>query len=117
MPSNGWPLSCGRAKFYHDSCRSEAARLAKARGRQLQRLVGQRGLPATKKLIELLDGESRLANQCAQGAFGDFPVVRDGESAVRRLDVAQDDVAAFLPINLVSELAKCRDCFTPRNAR
>ena len=62
-----WPLSCGRAESYHESCRAEVSRLAEARGRQLQRLVRRRALLAAYR--EQPVGCSR--HRAEQGHGGD----------------------------------------------
>jgi hypothetical protein len=49
----------------------------------------------------------------ARSALRDLAMIGNGEAPVWRLRMAQDDVAAALPIDLVAELAKGSDCRTP----
>ena len=42
-PSNGWPLTCGRAECYHAPCLREAARSAEARGASFSGLLDGAG--------------------------------------------------------------------------
>jgi hypothetical protein len=44
-------------------------------------------------------------------------MIRDGEAAMGRLGVSENDVAALLPIYLVPEAAESSDCLTTRNKR
>jgi hypothetical protein len=44
-------------------------------------------------------------------------MIRDGEPAMGRLYMPEDDVAALLPIYLVPEAPEGRYCFTTRDAR
>ena len=44
-------------------------------------------------------------------------MIRDGQAAMGRLGMPEDDVAALLAIYLVPEAPKRGDCLTARNAR
>jgi len=66
---------------------------------------------------ELLNSDSGLSDERAQGSLGDFSVIRNGKPTVRGQRLPQDDVATFLAIHLVSELAKHGNGLAPRYAR
>jgi hypothetical protein len=66
---------------------------------------------------EVFDRDARLADECAQRALGDLPMVGDREPAVRRQGVAKDDVATTLAIELVPELSERGDGLAPGDAR
>jgi hypothetical protein len=68
-------------------------------------------------LDKLLDGDAGLSDERAQGSLGDLSVIRNGEPTVRGARLTQDDVATFLAIHLVSELAKYGNGLAPRYAR
>src|ERR1700689_2395271 len=70
-----------------------------------------------KKLCELVHRESRLSNESPEGSFGQFVMVGNGEPPVRRVGASENDVAAVLPIEFVSELSECGDCLAARNHR
>ena len=55
-----------------------------------------------QQLKKFFIGESSLPQQCSQGTFCDFLMVRNGESSVGRVLLSQDDVTARLVINLVT---------------
>ena len=73
-------------------------------------------LPA-KQLDKFLNSNPCLSDQRAQGSLGDFSVIRNGEPTVRAASLPQDDVATFLTIHFVSELAKHGNGLAPRYAR
>lgn len=66
---------------------------------------------------ELLDGDASLANESAQGALRNLAMIWNRETPVRRLRMAQDDVAATLPIDFVAELAKSSGGRPPGDSR
>ena len=72
---------------------------------------------AANERDELFDRDSCLADEGAQRTLGNFSVVGDRQAAVGRLRVAEDDVAAPLPVELVPELAERRGNVAPRDAR
>jgi hypothetical protein len=67
---------------------------------------------AAEKPAELLHGDSRLANQGAERPFADLTVVRNREAAMGRLDVSEDDVAAALAVDFISEPPEGGDGFS-----
>ena len=66
-----------------------------------------RGSTRLQENHELLDGETSFPDQAAQGAPGEFLVVRDRQAPVRRILVAEDDVATGLTIFAVADLDEC----------
>jgi len=52
----------------------------------------------SKKLLELVDRETRLANDRAKRALRYFTMIGDRNPAVRGLSISHDDVAATLVI-------------------
>jgi len=70
-----------------------------------------------KKRGELFDRDTCLPNQRAQGSLRDFSMIRDCKTAMGRLAVPENDVAALLPIDLVSDAPERSNCLTARNAR
>lgn len=68
-------------------------------------------LRRSEQLRELFLGQTGLANQGAEGAFGEFAMVGNGEAATRRM--AQNDVAARLMIHRVTDSAKDFDSSAP----
>ena len=107
VPPNGWPLSCGRAKSYHAAYQAEVARLAEARGRQPQRLVGRhpslrlraRSIATAVRIPEGEPGSSHLqVAPCQPGLFED--TLR--ELPVRRVGNTKDvDLADHVPVMLL----------------
>ena len=91
-----------------------ARRKANAAGGQVQPLDSTL---LAKKRDELFDREARRPNQRAQGSVRDLSMIRNGEAAMGRLGMPEDDVAALLAIYLVPEAPKGGDCLTTRNAR
>lgn len=57
---------------------------------------------------ELLDRDSSLSNECAQGALREFSVVRDRQATKRRSRIPENDMASLLAIKLVPEPTKGR---------
>lgn len=55
----------------------------------------------SQQLAELFLGQTGLADEHAQCALGQLPVIRDGQTATRRM--AQDDVAAGLVVHRVAD--------------
>jgi hypothetical protein len=70
-----------------------------------------------KKSGELFDRDTCLPNQRAQGSLRDFSMIRDCETAMRRLAAPENDVAALLPIDLVPKAAESGHRLTARDAR
>lgn len=70
-----------------------------------------------EQLRELFHGNASFSNQRPQGSFGKFFMIGDGKASVRRVDVSNDNVAAVLRIECVSDFLKRLDCFAPRNYR
>lgn len=58
----------------------------------------KRGRSCSALFEELLDREARVAQDGSQRPFGDFAVQGYGQALVRRVVVAEDDVAAGLAI-------------------
>ncbi len=52
---------------------------------------------------EILDADAGFPNQGAEGSLPDFAMIGNGETAMRRLRMAEDDVAAALSVDLVTE--------------
>ena len=71
---------------------------------------------ASKERNEVFDRDAGLADERAQRALGHFSMVGNREPAIRRSGVAEDDVAAPLPIDLVPELTEGGDNLAPRDA-
>jgi hypothetical protein len=83
-------------------------------------MAGQHHEPASESAKErnkLLHREACLADQGAQSALGEFPMIRNGQASMRRLRLPQDNVAAPLTIDLVPKAAKDSDRLSARNAR
>ena len=72
-----------------------ARRKANAAGGQVQPLDSTL---LAKKRDELFDREARRPNQRAQGSVRDLSMIRNGEAAMGRLGMPEDDVAALLAI-------------------
>jgi hypothetical protein len=70
-----------------------------------------------EKRHELFYRDPGFTNQRAQRSLCDLSMIRDGEAAMGRLRVPEDDVAALLPVYLVPKAPEGSDCFTTRNAR
>jgi len=68
--------------------------------------------PEIEKRAELLHCDARLANQGTERSFADLAMIRNGEAAMRRLRMAEDDVAAALPIDLIPEPPEGSDSFS-----
>src|SRR3989304_9743154 len=66
-----------------------------------------RGSTRLQENHELLDGETSFPDQAAQGAPGEFRVVRDSRAAGGRVLAAEDDVATGLTIFAVADLDEC----------
>jgi len=49
----------------------------------------------------LIDRQAGVSQQCAECPLRDFIVIWDDETTMRRLPLAQDDVASTLTIDLV----------------
>ena len=61
--------------------------------------------------------QTSLANDTAQGAFCQLGVMRDGESTMRRMRLAQDDMTAGLVIHQIAKLLQCTDSVLPGHHR
>ena len=70
-----------------------------------------------KECRELFDRDTCCPDQRAQGSLCHLSMVRHGESAMGRLAVPKNDVAALLPIDLVPEAPERGNCLTARDAR
>ena len=119
MPSNGSALSGTRRLTPHclnasDSQQATTADRPQASACPLQRLVRWRAL---QQCGELVDGETRLANEGPQRAFRERLVLGNNQAAVRRVTMAEHDVAAPLAISLVADALERADGVTSRDAR
>ena len=68
---------------------------------------GNRPEKSAQQIRELFPGHAGLADECAQCPLGEFPMVGNRKTPLRR--VTQNDVAACLMINLVAKLTKRSD--------
>ncbi len=50
-----------------------------------------------------MDGQSYLTDDGSQCSFRNFSMIRNSHAAVRRICLAQDDVAASLTIELIAD--------------
>ena len=69
------------------------------------------GLPAadvrrSQQVGELLDRKSGFADRSSQRPLGQLPVLRDGKPPIRRIPVAEENVAAALAVELVADPGK-----------
>jgi hypothetical protein len=58
---------------------------------------------------ELVDRETGRADDGSESAFGDFPMVRNGNAAMGRLHVPQSNMAAALMVFRVADLSQRPD--------
>jgi hypothetical protein len=72
-----------------------------------------RGETISEKCSKLLDGEASFTNQASQSSLGQFLVIRDGQAPVRRILMAEDEVATGLAVFAISELGECPCCLSP----
>jgi len=70
-----------------------------------------------EQCYELFDRDASLADQRSQSALRDFPVIRNCEPSKRRLAMSQNDVAALLAVDLVTQPAKGSHRFAPGDPR
>lgn len=68
---------------------------------------------AAEEPAELLHCDTRLADQSPQRALGDLAMIRNGQTAVRRLRVAEDDVTSALAIHFVARSPEGSDSLSP----
>jgi hypothetical protein len=67
--------------------------------------------------LEFLDSEAGFSDQASQSSRGQFFVVGDGQTPVRGILMAQDEVATCLAVFAISELGECSCCLSPRDDR
>jgi hypothetical protein len=82
--------------------------------------AGRRREPASQSAQDRnkrLHQEACLADQGAQRALGEFPMIRNGQASMRRLRLRKDNMAAPLTIDLVPKAAKDSDRLAARNTR
>jgi hypothetical protein len=68
---------------------------------------------AAEEPAELLHCDTGLADQSPERALGDLAMIRNGQTAVRRLGVAEDDVASALAIHFVAKSPEGSDSLSP----
>lgn len=66
---------------------------------------------------ELVYGEAGFPDEAAQGALGELGMEGDGEAAVGRVLVAENDVAAGLAIEAIADAGEGFDCFAAGERR
>lgn len=60
----------------------------------------------SEQVGEVLDRKSGVADESSQRSLGQLLVLRDGKPAIRRVPVAEENVAAALAVELVADPAK-----------
>jgi hypothetical protein len=88
-------------------------RSAYARGVSCKPLLGCARL---QQRDEFIDRQAGLADECAEGALGNDPVIRDYEAPVRSIAMAKHDVAAPLAISLIPDPLERPDNLSPGDA-
>ena len=63
----------------------------------------------SKQVGEVLDRKSGFADESSQSSLGQLLVLRDGKPPMRRIQVAEENVAAALAVELLADSAKGLD--------
>ena len=75
-------------------------------GTRNQLPLRRRSQNVTRQAARFRPPSARFSNQRAEGSFGQFAVVGNGETVVRRFNSPEDDVAPVLFIELVTDCSK-----------
>ena len=69
-------------------------------------------LPSLQERLEPLNRKSGVSDEATQGAFGQFVVIRNCKAAVRRVTMAENNMAARLMIHNIAECLECPHCLS-----
>ncbi len=71
----------------------------------------------SEQLEEFVHGQACFSDQGAEGPFGQLPVIRDGEPALRRPTMTENDMTSRLMVHRVPEAREGANCILPGHNR